>query len=36
MFASHMEEASKDKMEIMEDHFLMDFEDVFREILGLP
>ena len=32
-----MEEASKDKVESIEDHpVLRDFEDVFREIPGLP
>jgi hypothetical protein len=37
MFASHMEEETKDKVEIIEDHtVLRDFEDVFREVLGLP
>jgi hypothetical protein len=37
MFAAHMEEATKDKVESIEDHpVLRDFEDVFREILGLP
>jgi hypothetical protein len=31
MFASHMEEETKDKVEIIEDHpILRDFEDVFR------
>jgi hypothetical protein len=36
-FASHMEEASKDKVTNIEDHLVLrDFEDVFTEILGLP
>jgi hypothetical protein len=36
-FASHMEEAARDKVESIGDHpFLRDFEDVFREISGLP
>jgi hypothetical protein len=37
MFASHMEEEAKYKMVSIEDHpILRNFEDVFREILGLP
>jgi hypothetical protein len=37
MFASHMEEASKDKVESIEDHLVLrDFEDVSRGILGFP
>jgi hypothetical protein len=37
MCVSHMEDASKVKVAITEDHpVLKDFEDVFREILGLP
>jgi hypothetical protein len=32
-----MEEASKDKVPNLEDHaFLEDFEDVFKEVSGLP
>jgi hypothetical protein len=32
-----MEEVSKDKMASIEDHMVLrDFEDVFKEILGLP
>ena len=32
-----MEEASKDKMPNLEDHeILEDFEDVFKEVVGLP
>jgi hypothetical protein len=32
-----MEEATKDKLESIEDHpVLRDFEDFFKEILGLP
>jgi hypothetical protein len=35
IFASHMEEATKDKVEIIHYHpVLRDFEDVFREIIG--
>jgi hypothetical protein len=35
MFAAHMEEATKDKVESIEDHLVLrDFEDVFREIPG--
>jgi hypothetical protein len=37
LFASHMEEAPKDKVSSIEDHaVLKDFEDVFQEVLGLP
>jgi hypothetical protein len=37
IFATHMEETSKDKVEIIEDHpVLKGFEDVFREIPGFP
>jgi hypothetical protein len=37
IFAAHMEEASKDKVESIEEHLVLRyFEDVFREILGLP
>jgi hypothetical protein len=37
LFATHMEEAPKDKVPNLEDHsVLKDFEDVFKEILGLP
>jgi hypothetical protein len=37
MFATHMEEASKEKVESIEDHsVLRDFEDVFREISRFP
>jgi hypothetical protein len=37
MCATHMEDASKDKVVSIEDHpVLKDFEDVFREILGFP
>jgi hypothetical protein len=37
MFATHMEEVAKDKEASVEDHpILRDFEDVFREIQGLP
>jgi hypothetical protein len=33
MFATHMEEAAKDKVVSIEDHsVLRDFEDFFREI----
>jgi hypothetical protein len=36
IFASHMEEASKDKVPNLEDHVVLKyFEDVFREVLGL-
>jgi hypothetical protein len=37
MFLTHMEEETKEKVASVEDHpVLMDFEDVFREIMGLP
>jgi hypothetical protein len=37
MFSAHMEEESKAKVAIIEDHLILrDFEDVFREIPGLP
>jgi hypothetical protein len=37
MFATHMEEENKDKVERIEYHpILRDFEDVFREIPGFP
>jgi hypothetical protein len=37
IFAAHMEEASKDKVPNMEDHAVLeDFEDVFKEVPGLP
>jgi hypothetical protein len=37
MFATHMEEATKYKVESIEDHpILRNFEDVFREIPGFP
>jgi hypothetical protein len=37
MFATHMENETKDKVERIEDYpVLRDFEDGFREILGLP
>jgi predicted aspartyl protease len=37
MFATHMEEETKDKVASIEDRpVLTDFEDIFREILGLP
>jgi hypothetical protein len=37
IFAAHMEEAPKDKVPNMDDHtVLKDFEDVFKEIPGLP
>jgi hypothetical protein len=37
LFAAHMEEVPKDKVPNMENHsVLKDFEDVFKEILGLP
>jgi hypothetical protein len=36
-FVAHMEEATRDKMLIIENHpILRYFEDVFGEILGLP
>jgi hypothetical protein len=37
IFAAHMEEASKDKVPNLEDHAVLeDFEDVFKEVPGLP
>jgi hypothetical protein len=37
IFAAHMEEEAKDKVESIEDHsVLKDFEDVFGEIVGFP
>jgi hypothetical protein len=37
IFSAHMEEASKDKVPNIEDHVaLEDFEDVFKEVPGLP
>jgi hypothetical protein len=37
IFAAHMEESSKDKVPNMEDHAVLeDFEDVFKEVPGLP
>jgi hypothetical protein len=37
IFASHMEESSKDKVPNLEDHAVLeDFEDVFKEVPGLP
>jgi hypothetical protein len=37
IFANHIEEASKDKVPNLEDHAVLgDFEDVFKEIPGLP
>jgi hypothetical protein len=37
IFATHMEEASKDKVPNMEDHAVLEyFEDVFKEVPGLP
>jgi hypothetical protein len=37
IFAAHMEEASKDKVSNIEDHAVLeDFEDVFKEVPGLP
>jgi hypothetical protein len=37
IFASHMEEESKDKLTCIEDHLVLrDFEDVFRGIPALP
>ena len=37
IFVAHMEEAPKDKVSNMEDHKVLKyFEDVFKEILGLP
>jgi hypothetical protein len=37
IFAAHMEEEHKDKMQNLEDHaVLKEFEDVLKKILGLP
>jgi hypothetical protein len=37
VFSFHMEEATKDKVERIEDHLVLrDFEDVFREVPVLP
>jgi hypothetical protein len=37
IFAAHMEEETKDKVESIEDHLVLrDFEDVFGEIPGFP
>jgi hypothetical protein len=37
IFVAHIEEASKDKVPNLEDHAVLeDFEDVFKEVLGLP
>ena len=37
MFAAHMEEGAKDRVERIEYHLVLrDFEDVFREISRLP
>jgi hypothetical protein len=37
MFVAHMGEATKDKVASIEDHLVLrDFEDIFREITGLP
>ena len=37
IFAAHMEEAPKNKVQNLEDHSVLKyFEDVFKEILGLP
>jgi hypothetical protein len=37
IFSAHMEEASKDKVPILEDHAVLeDFEDVFKEVPRLP
>jgi hypothetical protein len=37
IFAAHMEEEPKDKVPNLEDHLILKyFEDVFKEILGLP
>jgi hypothetical protein len=36
-FSSHMEDATKDKVERIEYHLILKyFEDVFKEILGFP
>jgi hypothetical protein len=37
VFSMHLEEAPKDKVPSVEDYALLqEFEDVFKEILGLP
>jgi hypothetical protein len=37
LFAAHMEKASKDKVPNLEDRVVLeDFEDVFKEVPGLP
>jgi hypothetical protein len=37
IFASHMEEATIDKVAIIDNHLVLrDFEDVFREIIRCP
>jgi hypothetical protein len=37
IFATHMDESPKDKVPNLEDHAVLeDFEDVFKEVLGLP
>jgi hypothetical protein len=37
IFATHMEEATKDKVPNMEDHAVLEyFDDVFKEVLGIP
>ena len=37
IFAVHMEETPKDKVPNLEDHAVLEnFEDVFREVPGLP
>jgi hypothetical protein len=37
IFAAHMEETPKDKVPNLEDHAVLeDFEDVFKEVPGLP
>jgi hypothetical protein len=37
ILSSHMEEEYKDKVPNLEDHVVLDdFEDVFKEVLGLP
>jgi hypothetical protein len=37
IFAAHKEEAYKDKVPNLEDHAVLeDFEDVFKEVTGLP
>jgi predicted aspartyl protease len=37
IFVAHMEETPKDKVPNLEDHVVLkDFEDVFKEVLGLP